>query len=189
MAANEETKIRIEKRREIVSKYYARGMNASEIAVLVKKEMSANKAPSATTINNDIREILEEWKSNRIANMDDAVMVEMNRLTAISNEAWTAWERSKRNHTEKLSREVEKMGGKDGIITETHKSAKQVRLFGDPAYLKVILACRESTRKLLGLDKPEKKQIEITDRFAFIEVEETTKDDDTNTNQTSTEAS
>lgn len=188
MAVNEESKIRIEKRREIVSKYYARGMNADDIAKMVKKEMGSSKAPSSTTINKDIKEVLEEWRTNRIANMDDAIMVEVTRLTAISNEAWTAWERSKKNYTEKAKRQVEKMGGKDGMITENHQSAKQVRSFGDSKYLQVVLACRESTRKLLGLDKPEKKQIEITERFSFVEVEETL-EDDTSTDNGSTEAS
>ena len=158
-------------RLNIVSEYYKKGYSLRQIAEKVKEINHLAKAPSPNTIRSDLATLTEEWLEHRLTDRDELVQLELERIDACLVELWQAWEKSKQDFTqEKAEQKHTLMGGVKGtqeakdtnekpILTESKQQKNEVRKYGDVAYIAEIRQQLMERRKLLGLYKPELKEI------------------------------
>ena len=151
-------------RLEIVAKLYKRGYSIRQISKEVMARLNL-KTYSLATVHKDIQTLLDEWRENRIEDMDDALQLELERIDETVRELWSQWEKSKEDYTETFNTrrgapERNKETGQDRVKTFslTESTASKVGL-GDPRYIAEIRQQLMERRKLLGLYAPEKKDV------------------------------
>ena len=115
-------------RLEIVATLYKRGYSIRKIQSEVMKRL-ALKTYSIATCHSDIQSLLEEWRENRIEDMDAALQLELNALTTPSGNCGNSG-RSQRRTTRKQP------GSRKALLPVTTKQ-------GRPPYAPI----RQSGRK------------------------------------------
>ena len=78
-------------RLEIVATLYKRGYSIRKIQSEVMKRLDL-KTYSIATCHSDIQSLLEEWRENRIEDMDAALQLELERIDDTVRELWEQWE-------------------------------------------------------------------------------------------------
>lgn len=163
-------------RMEIVSKLYKRGYSCRQIREEVMKRLALDSY-SLGTVHKDIKTLLEEWRENRIEDMDAALQLELERIDDTCRELWAQWEKSKDDYnkttnTSKGAPSRNKETGEENIKTYSveRRTATVVGL-GNPQYIAEIRQQLMERRKLLGLYAPEKKDISGDLSFAALLVE------------------
>lgn len=161
-------------RLNIVSEYYKKGYSLRQIAEKVKEINHLAKAPSPNTIRSDLATLTEEWLEHRLTDRDELVQLELERIDTCLVELWEAWEKSKQDFTQEKAEQKHVMIGlknqdkqeakkKDPndkpMLTESKQQRNEVRKYGDVAYIAEIRQQLMERRKLLGLYKPELKEI------------------------------
>lgn len=152
-------------RLEIVAKLYKRGYSYRQIQAEVMKRLSL-KTYSLRTVSRDINCLLEEWRENRLTDMDKALQLELERIDETVRELWEQWEKSKTDYNktqrkQKGSPSRDSETGQSSIKTyQTERTETEVICLGDTSYIAEIRKQLEERRKLLGLYAPEKKVIE-----------------------------
>jgi hypothetical protein len=152
-------------RLEIVATLYKRGYSIRKIQSEVMKRL-ALKTYSIATCHSDIQSLLEEWRENRIEDMDAALQLELERIDDTVRELWEQWEKSKTDYTktarkQKGSPARDNETGQTSIRTyQTERTETEVIRLGDPSYISEIRMQLAERRKLLGLYAPEKKDIQ-----------------------------
>ena len=151
-------------RLEIVAELYKRGNSVRKIQAEVMTRLGLGSY-STSTVQKDIKSLLEEWRDNRLDGMDLALQLELERIDETVKELWEQWEKSKRNYTKTSSKRkgaprLDKETGTSTLKTiqkEEHETdiVKQ----GDVSYISEIRHQLAERRKLLGLYAPEKKSI------------------------------
>lgn len=177
---NKQGKLKIA-RLEIVAQMYKRGHSYRQIQAECLKRLEL-KAYSLQTVHADIQSLLEEWRSQRINDMDAALQLELECIDDTVRELWRQWEKSKedwfrttniRKGAPKKQKDSDKRQG-NGSEIETY-GIEEMRTnmigLGDPRYISEIRAQLMERRKLLGLYAPEKKDIATTGSFAHYLVE------------------
>lgn len=163
-------------RLEIVATLYKRGYSIRKIQSEVMKRL-ALKTYSLATVHSDIKSLLEEWRENRIEDMDAALQLELERIDDTVRELWEQWEKSKTDYTktarkQKGSPSRDNETGQTAIRTyQTERTETEVIRLGDPSYISEIRMQLAERRKLLGLYAPEKKDIQGGMSFASFLVE------------------
>lgn len=143
---------------------WVRGLSLKEIAAEISKDRPYSVGYS--TIDRDIKIERAAWRSETLGAIDELIACELIRVNQIEREAWDAWERSKkdseRSVTERKTGESETM------------RAQMVRegQCGDPRYLTQVQWCIDKRCKLLGLDAPQRSQIEVTMPYQAISDEQ-----------------
>ena len=151
-------------RLEIVAQLYKRGYSIRKIQSEVVKRLEL-KTYSLATVHKDIQTLLDEWRENRIEDMDAALQLELERIDDTVRELWEQWEKSKTDYTktarkQKGSPTRDNQTGKTSIRTyQTERTETEVIRLGDPSYISEIRQQLAERRKLLGLYAPEKKDI------------------------------
>ena len=151
-------------RLEIVAQLYKRGYSIRKIQSEVVKRLEL-KTYSLATVHKDIQTLLDEWRENRIEDMDAALQLELERIDATVRELWEQWEKSKTDYTktarkQKGSPTRDNQTGQTSIRTyQTERTETEVIRLGDPSYISEIRQQLAERRKLLGLYAPEKKDI------------------------------
>ena len=178
---------RKEARLEIVAQLYKRGYSVRTIRAEVMRRLDL-ATYSLSTVQNDIKTLLAEWRSFRLENMDEALQLELTRIDDTVRELWEQWEKSKEDYT---STERKRKGAParnngnnqeggntgnapaaDGIRTySVEEKTKNIVGLGDPAYISEIRQQLAERRKLLGLYAPEKKDIQGGMSFAAFLME------------------
>lgn len=151
-------------RMEIVAQLYKRGHSVRQIQAEVMKRLDL-ATYSLSSVHNDIHTLLDEWRKNRIDDMDAALQLELERIDDTVHELWTQWEKSKEDYirTTKSKRGApakDKRTGEEKIKTlgvEDHST--NVVGLGNPSYIAEIRQQLVERRKLLGLYAPEKKEV------------------------------
>ena len=121
--------------------------------------------------------MLEEWRENRIEDMDAALQLELERIDDTVRELWEQWEKSKTDYTktarkQKGSPARDNETGQTSIRTyQTERTETEVIRLGDPSYISEIRMQLAERRKLLGLYAPEKKDIQGGMSFASFLIE------------------
>lgn len=152
-------------RLEIVATLYKRGYSIRKIQSEVMKRL-ALKTYAIATCHSDIQSLLEEWRENRIEDMDAALQLELERIDDTVRELWEQWEKSKTDYTktarkQKGSPARDNETGQTSIRTyQTERTETEVIRLGDPSYISEIRMQLAERRKLLGLYAPEKKDIQ-----------------------------
>lgn len=151
-------------RLEIVAQLYKRGYSIRKIQSEVVKRLEL-KTYSLATVHKDIQTLLDEWRENRIEDMDAALQLELERIDDTVRELWEQWEKSKTDYTktarkQKGSPARDNQTGQTSIRTyQTERTETEVIRLGDPSYISEIRQQLAERRKLLGLYAPEKKDI------------------------------
>lgn len=151
-------------RLEIVAQLYKRGCSIRKIQSEVVKRLEL-KTYSLATVHKDIQTLLDEWRENRIEDMDAALQLELERIDDTVRELWEQWEKSKTDYTktarkQKGSPSRDNQTGQTSIRTyQTERTETEVIRLGDPSYIAEIRQQLAERRKLLGLYAPEKKDI------------------------------
>lgn len=168
-----------EGRKVIVAELYKRGWSISRIAQEVRTRL--NTTCSTRTIWNDINELLEEWRSVRIDDMDARLQLELERIDDAVRELWEQWDKSKEDYMRERNKRIgvpvpagEGQGGGETTEIMTVKrenNSENVVCLGNPAYIAEIRAQLAERRKLLGLYAPEKKDIQGEMSFAAFLME------------------
>ena len=163
-------------RLEIVATLYKRGYSIRKIQSEVMARLDL-KTYSVATVHSDIKSLLEEWRENRIEDMDAALQLELERIDDTVRELWEQWEKSKTDYTktarkQKGSPTRDKQTGQTSIRTyQTERTDTEVIRLGDPSYISEIRMQLAERRKLLGLYAPEKKDIQGGMSFASFLIE------------------
>lgn len=163
-------------RLEIVATLYKRGYSIRKIQSEVMKRLDL-KTYSLATVHSDIQSLLEEWRENRIEDMDAALQLELERIDDTVRELWEQWEKSKTDYTktarkQKGSPTRDNQTGQTSIRTyQTERTETEVIRLGDPSYISEIRMQLAERRKLLGLYAPEKKDIQGSMSFASFLIE------------------
>lgn len=163
-------------RLEIVAQLYKRGYSIRKIQSEVVKRLEL-KTYSLATVHKDIQTLLDEWRENRIEDMDAALQIELERIDDTVRELWEQWEKSKTDYTktarkQKGSPTRDNQTGQTSIRTyQTERTETEVVQLGDPSYISEIRMQLAERRKLLGLYAPEKKDIQGGMSFASFLIE------------------
>lgn len=149
-------------RLQIASKLYLRGYSFRAIREEVMRRLDL-KTYSLDTVKKDIDILLNEWREERIDDMDASISLELARIDAIIVELWAQWEKSKQD-TEKTATKkkgaAKRNDGITGIETQAIEETRASVLgLGNVAYISEIRAQLTERRKLLGLYSPEKRAI------------------------------
>lgn len=151
-------------RLEIVAQLYKRGYSIRKIQSEVVKRLEL-KTYSLATVHKDIQTLLDEWRENRIEDMDAALQLELERIDDTVRELWEQWEKSKTDYTKNARKQKgsptrDNQTGQTSIRTyQTERTETEVIRLGDPSYISEIRQQLAERRKLLGLYAPEKKDI------------------------------
>lgn len=149
-------RIDIQDRLNMIAPLYRRGWTEREITAEIRKRLDR---PTYNQAHADIQRLLKEWREERLTDTDAKVTSEVTRLKLVIREAWEAWEKSKEDTHEKKSTQYGLPNvGKEGQIIgmNTIKAVMhdaEVKGYGDPRYLDIILKAEQQICKLLGLDK------------------------------------
>lgn len=169
-------------RLEIAAGMYKRGYSLRKIQSEVMKRLEL-PSYSLATVHKDIQTLLDEWRENRIEDMDAAITLELERIDETCRELWEQWEKSKQDFTrqtrkQKGSPNRDAQTGQTSIRTyQTERTETDVQGLGDPSYISEIRKQLEERRKLLGLYAPEKKDINGNVSFASLLIESGMLDD------------
>lgn len=158
-----------EGRKAIEAPLYKRGWSIARITEEVRERL--NTSCSTRTVWNDINELLEEWRTARINDIDERLQLELERIDDAVSELWEQWDKSKedwvREHNKRVGVPVPAGDGKnqDGESTEIvtvkrENVSENVVGLGNPAYIAEIRQQLAERRKLLGLYAPEKRELE-----------------------------
>nr|DAK10594.1 MAG TPA: hypothetical protein [Caudoviricetes sp.] len=155
-----------EGRLEVIAQLYKRGFTIRAIKAELMKRFDL-KALSTATIHRDIQALLNEWRESRLANIDDALQLELTRIDDIVKELWEQWEKSKEDYTRTQRKRKgapaknNTTSNEDGSIKtfSIEEQTQQVIGLGNPAYIAEIRQQLSERRKLLGLYAPEKRDI------------------------------
>lgn len=163
-------------RLEIVAQLYKRGYSIRKIQSEVVNRLEL-KTYSIATVHSDIKTLLEEWRENRIEDMDEALQLELERIDDTVRELWEQWEKSKTDYTktarkQKGSPARDNQTGQTAIRTyQTERTETEIIRLGDPSYISEIRQQLAERRKLLGLYAPEKKDLTGNVSFASYLIE------------------
>lgn len=170
-----------EARLEIVSQLYKRGYSVRSIRAEVMRRLDLSTY-SISTVQNDIKTLLNEWRENRLEDMDEALQLELTRIDDTVRELWEQWEKSKEDYT-KTQRKRKGAPQRNNDSGNNNTGEGNIRTFsveektqnvvglGNPAYISEIRAQLAERRKLLGLYAPEKKDLQGGMSFAAFLME------------------
>lgn len=139
-----------------IAKLLAEGRSYRDIAAQLNehnKEIGKDYTLSKSTIGNDVKKILEEWRNERLEIIDQMIDVDLLELRHIKRECWESWEKSKTKESHKYKYKRKPGGGVSEKILEESTVEKTA---GDPRYIEKILTCMEKRQTLLGYAAPKR---------------------------------
>lgn len=145
---------------EIVGKMYKRGYSYREIRNEVMARLDL-PSYSLNTVHNDINFLLNEWRAERLDNVDDLIQLELGRIDYAIKELWEQWDKSKERD---VKRQRKKRASKDdsyGGSDYEERCEMDEPHYGNPVYIAEIRQQQMERRRLLGLYSPEKKEIRM----------------------------
>lgn len=144
--------VKASERRPKVAELYLKGWRQSRIA----EELGTTQA----TISRDLKAMQHEWLKASLISFNEAVSKEIAKIDLLEITYWQAWERS----IEPFKSKTVKARGNPRTEEELKATAEQTLKTedrnGDPRYLQGVQWCIERRIKVLGLDAPERIQID-----------------------------
>lgn len=166
-------------RLEIVAELYKRGNSIRKIRSQVMMRLGLDTY-STKTVHSDIQTLLEEWRENRLENMDSALQLELERIDDTVQELWEQWEKSKTDYT-KTARKQKGAPVKEGAneikTYQTEKTETEIIRLGDVSYISEIRQQLAERRKLLGLYASTRTEITGKDGKDLIPTAEMTREE------------
>jgi predicted transcriptional regulator len=142
------TKSQEERDKRMISRLYLQGKIQAEIAAELKI--------SQPTVSRELKELVNEWKIERVYDINEAKQKELAKIDNLELEYWEAWSRSRRDAERKIKKDAISSKGFSNETTE--QVEPQV---GDPRFLNGVQWCIERRCLILGVDAPKKIQGEI----------------------------
>lgn len=167
-------------RLEIVSQMFLRQHTVRQIRDEVMKRLNLTTY-STSTVQNDIKTVLEELQQQRLDNAEYALQLELERIDDTCCELWAQWEKSKEDYvrTMKKRKGVPQFGDEGGKTKTTQIETRESTVIGlgNVSYISEIRVQLQERRKLLGLYAPEKKEVAGQLSFANLLMESGMLDD------------
>lgn len=161
-------------RLEIVAQMFLRQHTVRQIRAEVMKRLNLSTY-STSTVQNDIKTVLEELQQQRLDNAEYALQLELERIDETCRELWAQWEKSKEDYvrTMKKRKGVPQFGDEGGKSKTTQIETRESTVIGlgNVACISEIRAQLQERRKLLGLYAPEKKEVAGELSFANLLME------------------
>lgn len=127
-----------------VAALYVRGVSFREICAIMGRSIS--------TIDRDLKAIRARWRESQVADFTEHVNKELARIDAVEFEAWNGWMESK---GERRTEESAIIDGK-----QRTRLQRVTEPTGDPRFLAVVSRCIDQRVKLLGLEAPQRHEID-----------------------------
>lgn len=148
------------------SNLFLRGYTYREISERLNEENARRGVGYTITTQMvywDMRQLLIEWKRERMENIDDYVTQELRKLDKMEVELWEAWERSKTGKTREKNRQNAKPRKvlEDGDNPEYYgyEETTTETSAGNPRFLDLLLNVQQRRARMLGFDAPIKVEI------------------------------
>lgn len=153
-----------EARMEIVASLYKRGHSYRDIRSEVMKRLNL-ETYSTKTVHSDVHTLLNEWRENRLDNVDFAMQLELERIDETVKELWEQWEKSKSDYTKTSSKRKGAPADSSGALRTVQKEETETEVIrlGDTSFITEIRQQLMERRKLLGLYAPEQKELTVTE--------------------------
>lgn len=160
----------------IVAELYKRGWSIAKIANEIRTRLGTTC--STKTVWRDINDLLQEWRSTRIGDIDDRLQLELERIDDAVCELWSQWEKSKENwvreYNRRIGEPISSDGGGEQVEIQTVKRENYTEAMnglGDPRYIAEIRAQLTERRKLLGLYAAQKTEVTGKDGSPLVPVD------------------
>lgn len=145
MAAPKRSKIRRERDRVRIAKWYLQGRPQADIA----EELGVSRPQ----ISYDLKAIQKEWLKSSLIDFNDAKARELAKIDNLEITHWQAWDRSnKAKRTETTT-----VRGEDGETISI--TIKEEQLTGDKRFLDGVESCIDKRIKIFGLAAPIKQEL------------------------------
>ena len=145
------TKLQIEEDRKNIAELFIQSYSLQQIADEITKNRDYEL--STSQICRDIKFVVNQWKTDTSAFIDERMESDLMKLEKIENEAWQAWDRSKGKRTTKTQSQTGE---------EITKTIKEENLIGDPKFLDVIRQVLQDRANLLGYMAPKKVDTSVS---------------------------
>jgi predicted transcriptional regulator len=133
-----------ERDRRAISRLYLQGMYQADIAEKL--------GLSQPTVSRDIQLLIDEWKIERVYDINEAKARELAKVDNLELEYWEAWKRSLENAEKQVQKAV-----KVGKAQQRQEAQKTIEgQSGNPAFLRGIEWCINKRCEILGIDAPQK---------------------------------
>ena len=141
-------------RRHRIAELYLKGWPQYKIAEQV--------GVTQQQVSNDIRAMSKQWQQSSMVDMNEAKAKELAKIDNLEQEYWTAWEKSKEDFQQKIT----KAKGTNESVKALEKTTKEVVVYGDPRFLAGIQWCIGKRCDIIGIDAPKQSTMKIVDEFA-----------------------
>lgn len=141
-----------ERDRREIARLYLQGMYQADIAERL--------GLSQPTVSRDIQLLIEEWKVERVYDINEAKARELAKVDNLELEYWEAWHRSQENAEKEVKKQKAVPGKAKGasVINQEIQKTSEGQT-GDPRFLSGVQWCIERRCLILGVDAPKKSDI------------------------------
>lgn len=145
-----------ERDRREISRLYLQGMYQADIA--------AKLGLSQPTVSRDIQVLIEEWKVERVYDINEAKARELAKVDNLELEYWEAWHRSQENAEKEVKKQkaapAKKVKGEKESAVIMNQEIQKISegQTGDPRFLAGVQWCIERRCLILGVDAPKKSE-------------------------------
>lgn len=157
------TKIEKERDYHFITEMYLKRHSIRAIAKKLSDHVGKPNYLSYKAVHNDLKAIMQQWRDERLDDLDAAKTTELNAINKLENTYWEAWEKSIGDYERKSKKLKGSIGldrdGKQKSPSEQEISTTEMISMGNPAYLAGIERCIERRCKILGIDAPQKMDV------------------------------
>jgi phage terminase large subunit len=129
----------------VISRMYLQGMTQGDIATELKI--------SQPTVSREIKKLVEEWKVERVYDINEAKQRELAKIDNLELEYWEAWKRSQQDAVMRMKKAIQSDG-----TTKQEVSERIEGQVGDARFLNGVMDCIKQRCNILGVEAPDKLQ-------------------------------
>lgn len=143
----------IERDRRNIARLYLQGITQADIA--------AELGVSQPTVSRDLKVIQEQWKVDRVNDLDERKNIELAKIDYLELEYWEAWKRSQLDAEVQTIEQQGVVKDADGKVVGNRikKTDRKEGQSGNPAFLRGVEWCINKRCEILGLDAPKKTDL------------------------------
>lgn len=138
--------------RKKIAELYLKGRLQVDIAEEVGVDQS--------TVSRDIKTLHDEWLRSALVNFNEAIARELAKINQLEIIYFESWERSLNPFKSKTVKAKGNPKTEEELRANAEQTLKTEDRNGDPRYLQGVQWCIEKRCKLLGLDAPDRLQID-----------------------------
>ena len=139
-------KSQTERDRRAIARMYLQGMTQTDIA----RELTL----SQPTVSREIKVLIQEWKVERVYDINEAKARELAKVDNLELEYWEAWKRSQSDAVTKTKKAIQEKGS-----TKQQAEERVEGQVGDARFLAGVQWCIERRCLILGVDAPKKTEL------------------------------